>query len=91
MARFKTTEVDVPMTFEHLHIFLKFRFSISIAITNTYLCTCMKFAMCDGQTDTDGRTHRQTDTRTDITNTVRLKRVMMLYSICLEDGWLKIF
>lgn len=59
MTRFKTTKVDVPMTFEHLLIFLKFRFSISIAITKTYLCTCMKFAMCDGQTDT--RTDAQTD------------------------------
>lgn len=52
----KTSKIDVPMTFEHQHFFLKFYFrliSISIAITNTYIC--MKFAKCDG------RAHGRTD------------------------------
>lgn len=51
----KTSKIDVPMTFEHQHFFLKFRLiSISIAVTNTYIC--MKFAKCDGRAD--GRTDK---------------------------------
>lgn len=66
------------MTFEYLYIFSKFRFSIPITITNTYIC--MKFAKCDGRAD-----GRRTDTRTDMINTVCLKKLIMLYSIGLVD------